>query len=112
MLVAGNAEAKDLKNEGDLSIAGGQMNLYGDCTNNGSFTNGGGSLDVMGSATQQITGAVFMNLNFNSPGSKMLVGNATVLGQLVMSRGVLNTGADSLILGPSATIIENDTSYV
>ncbi|RYE22062.1 MAG: hypothetical protein EOP51_14095, partial [Sphingobacteriales bacterium] len=112
ILTIGNAETRNLTVEGTLSIVGGQIDLYGDFSNTGNFTNTGGSMDVLGSATQQIDGAVFNNLYFHTSGSKMLNGNATVLGQLVMNRGRLITGTDSLILAPTATITENDTSYV
>jgi len=110
---------------GNLEIAGGEfigpgnvnkeLRIYGDWINNGTFTQGAGTVMFSGSSAQTIGGNTatnFYNLVFGNSAGFALQNNLTAGNIMTMTAGNIDCGADTLILGTStsATGILNRTS--
>jgi len=91
------------------------LNIYGDLTNNGIFTDGStaaaAGVIMRGSVTQTIAGSsasIFNNLTINnsfgaSPGINISSNNLTVNNNLTMTAGIINLNGTTFTLGTSAT---------
>lgn len=99
---------------GSLTSPAVNMNVYGDWTNTGTFTPGGGTITFNGLSTQTITnasGESFFNLTYNTVGTGPLTlassTDVTVTNQLSMSAGDINLNTRTLSLGNStdATLV-------
>jgi hypothetical protein len=88
--------------------AGTNITASGNWTNNGgTFTSGSGTITFNGCGAQTIgctTSNTFNNLTINNTSGVLLSNNTTVNGILTFSNGIITTGANSIILGNSATV--------
>lgn len=97
---------------GTLTISGtNTLNVYGDWTNNGSFTPNSGTVNFTGSAAQDIFGTnTFKNLSVNNSSGVSISSGTTTVEGLISLNGTLNTNGlltldlsnDGMIEGPSA----------
>ncbi|MFC5271139.1 GEVED domain-containing protein [Adhaeribacter terreus] len=113
-ITSGTAQVKNftIASGATFTMNGGTLQLSGDLTNSGTYTQTTGLLELTGTGSQQINGIALANLTINGGGTKTLGGNVTVNGAVTMTSGILNTGTFKLILGATATISETNTSYV
>ncbi|MDX5347637.1 MAG: T9SS type A sorting domain-containing protein, partial [Hymenobacteraceae bacterium] len=95
-----------------VTVSGGIMHLYGNFNNSGTLTHTSGTVEMIGDASQQLSGTTLSNLKVVGSGTKVLATNVTVTGSVVMEAGLLNTSGNTLILGPTATLTESSTSYI
>ncbi len=94
---------------GDLTIAGPlvsnnfNINLGGDWTNTASFSEGTGTVTMIGTGDQQITnpvGEIFYGLTISkSTGHLDLDNDVTVSNTLTMTEGVIDAGTNTIVLG-------------
>jgi hypothetical protein len=88
---------------GSVTLNSGSLSLYGNLTNFGTYTQPAGSLNITGSALQTISGITVYNINMNNSSGLLLNGNLNVNGVLTLTSGVINTGANYLIVSNSAS---------
>lgn len=98
---SGTANAKNITINASATLTNattGILNVYGNYTNNGTFTDNsiytsGGVVNFIGSTTQSITGvSTFKNLTLNNAAGLTLSSTTTVKGILTLTTGTLNTG--------------------
>ena len=106
------AEVASLTQNGPLTLSAGSLSLYGDHTGTGAFTQTGGTFVVAGLGTQTLRGLAYGPLTLSGTGTKNLAANATATGAVTLSGGTLVTGASTLTLNGSATLVETPASYV
>jgi hypothetical protein len=94
---------------GSVTITGAHaLNIFGNVTNSGTFTdNAGSTVALQGSTTQTLTGInVLNNLTFNNSASAPSVtfsgSNVSVSGTLTLTQGTINLNSLTLTLGTSA----------
>ena len=83
------------------------LSINADFTNNGSFSATGSTITMAGSSAQLINGSnasTFNNLTLNNASGVVLGASATVNGTLVLSSGIITTGANTLTVGSSGSI--------
>ncbi|MES2690341.1 MAG: T9SS type A sorting domain-containing protein, partial [Bacteroidota bacterium] len=89
------------------------LSVFGSITNNGTFTNTSGKLNMAGSSAQTLIGGTYSDLQVNNPNGVTLGGNVTLNDSLVMVNGLLTLGANSLTMGnTSLSSAGNTASYV
>jgi len=91
------ANAKDIIINSGSSLKifdGGTLNVYGNFTNNGTFTAGHGTIVTFkGSAPQAVSGTPFLhNVTIDNTNGVSLFSTTTINGTLKLSRGALSTG--------------------
>jgi len=94
------------------------LGIYGNWTNNGTFTPASSNISFLGSSTQNISGSgaqSFYNLIINNTGSSgsnllTLLQPMTVTGTLTLTKGILVTTANTLTLTNTATNAVNSGS--
>lgn len=101
---------------------GGVLDVYGNFTNNGTYTHTGGDVVLKGTAPQIIQSATaplnFFNLEANGSGEKILSVNSTVNGQLTLTNGNIAIGNQLLTAtaisggGIGSYIITNGTGLL
>jgi hypothetical protein len=109
--ITANASAYDLTINSGATFtngANGQLTLYRNFTNNGSFVSSNSSVSFLGcNATNTITsasGISFNNLTVNNPAGLVLAGsaNVSVTNSLTLSNGAVTTGTNYLIMTNTA----------
>lgn len=116
------AECRDLNiaSGGSLNIVSGQLDLYGNIVNDGTYTHTGGRLVVTGSAAQSFGGATpgltveNMTMN-NAAGLTLSSGILTVNDNLTMTAGLITTGSSEVrIVGDGGSEITSHSaaSYI
>ena len=108
---SGTAEVRTLTQQGGLTLAGGQLALYGDYLGTGPLTHSGGTVATLGSGPQSLRAAPYYRLFIAGTGPKT-IGAATIGDALTLAGPVLTTGPAPLKLAPTATLRETDASYV
>jgi hypothetical protein len=109
---SGAAEVRTLTVQGELTLGGGSLGLYGDFGGLGAFRQAGGQVQALGSGAQSLRGGIYLDLAIGGAGLKTIA-SATIGQRLVLAGGVLSTGRDSLTLDPTATLSsETNASYV
>lgn len=100
----------------DLTISGGTLDannlnisVGGNWSNNGTFSAGSGTVTLNGTAAQNLTGnnpTTFNNLILNNGNGLTINGsvNATVHGTLTFTSGVITTGNNKVIIGPTGSV--------
>src|SRR6185436_2252134 len=98
----------------DASTSNFALELKAGWTNNGTFTPRGGGVTFNGGSAQNLTGATtFNNLTNNNSSGVTLAAGITVNSNLVLSAGKITTGANTLSLGTSGTILNaTPTKYI
>lgn len=108
---AGTAEVRTLTQQGGLTLAGGELALYGDYTGTGALTQTGGLVATRGPGSQRLRGGSYGTLLVAGMGTKA-IGSATISQRLELAGAVLTTESSLLTLAPTATLSETETSYV
>ncbi|TVT38465.1 zinc metalloprotease [Hymenobacter setariae] len=108
---SGTAEVRNLTQQGLLTMAGGELALYGDHTGTGTLALGGGTVAARGTGAQSLRAATYATLLIGGTGTKT-IGAATVSTALNLAGALLSTGTATVTLAPAATITETDASYV
>ncbi len=108
---SGVAEVRTLTQQGGLTLAAGELALYGDYLGTGPLTQTGGTVATRGTGAQSLRPATYQTLLLSGTGPKA-IGAATITQALTLAGPVLATGPSPLTLGPTATISETDASYV
>jgi len=107
-----------LTNSGNMKLfAGASVTIYGDLTNNGTFTDSGTVVTLKGTALQTIRGTVpvtFNNLTLNNTDATgvVLAQDMNVRGTLTFTDGYLNTSAANILTmtaGSAATGASNNS---
>ena len=104
--------------DGTLDGASSTVNVYGNFTSSGTFIPNTNGIVLLGSSIQTIPAVSFNNLTINNSTGANLAGNISVAGILTLTNGILTTGAYSIDLGTSGSIVEATpsvtapTSYV
>ncbi len=101
----------DVSNDGTLtlsSLSGGDIHITGNYTQNSTYTPNGRAMIFGGAGTSTITGAgiVLDDLDADKGVALNLGSNITVNGTLNITSGTVNTGSDTLFLGPSGSLSE------
>ncbi len=109
-LSGGTAEVRTLTQQGGLTLAGGELALYGDLAGRGPFTQTGGLVATRGAGAQRLRPATYQALLVGGSGLKT-IGGGVVSQTLTLDGPVLRTDS-VLTLGPAATLLETDASYV
>jgi hypothetical protein len=110
-LSSGTAEVRSLTQQGQLTITGGELALYGDYTGTGALVANGGTVATRGTGAQSLRAASYATLLVGGTGTKT-IGAATIGTTLNLAGALLSTGAATVTLAPTATITETDASYV
>jgi len=108
---SGTAEVRNLTQQGQLAMTGGELALYGDHLGAGNLALSGGTVATRGAGAQSLRVATYATLLIGGTGTKT-IGAATVGTTLSLAGALLNTGAATVTLAPAATITETDASYV
>ncbi|GEO03481.1 hypothetical protein AAE02nite_11450 [Adhaeribacter aerolatus] len=108
----GTATCKSITIAGSLTINGGTVKVNENFTNNGTFNQTAGTLEMTGKGAQKIKGNSFLNLRMGGASTKTLTSDITVTGSLTVTEGVVNTGAYKIILDQAATLSETQSNYV
>jgi hypothetical protein len=108
---AGTAEVRTLTQQGSLTLAGGELALYGDYAGTGALTQTGGTVATRGTSAQRLRPGAYQTLLIAGSGSKT-IGAATIGQALTLAGPVLTTNAATLTLAPTARLNETETSYV
>jgi hypothetical protein len=108
---SGTAEVRSLTQQGQLTMAGGELALYGDYTGTGALLANGGTVATRGTGAQSLRAAPYATLLVGGTGTKT-IGAATIGTSLNLAGALLSTGAATVALAPTATITETDASYV
>ena len=108
---AGTAEVRTLTQQGGLTLAGGELALYGDYLGTGSLTQTGGTVATRGTTAQNLRPLTYQTLLVAGSGTKT-IGAATIGQALTLAGPVLATGTATLTLAPTARLTETETSYV
>ena len=108
---SGTAEVHTLTQQGGLSLAGGELALYGDYAGLGTLAQTGGTVATRAAGPQTLRPTTYGTLLIAGTGPKT-IGAATISQALTLAGPVLSTGAATLTLGPTATLSETDASYV
>ena len=111
LLSGGTAEVRTLTQQGSLTLAGGELALYGDYAGPGTLTQTGGTVATRGPGAQSLRPGVYQTLLIAGAGIKT-IGAATIDQALMMGGAMLNTNVNVLTLAPTATLTETDASYV
>lgn len=121
VLSNGNGMARNITINSGASVTiggGGNLDIYGNLVNNGTFNAAAGNLGFRGSAPQSIAAFTTTQATMNGSGGVLLTGNATVTGTLTLSSGHITLGTNNLALssgsnGSTAShIITNSTGTV
>jgi hypothetical protein len=110
-LAGGVAEVRTLTQQGSLTLAAGQLALYGDYAGAGVLTQTGGTVATRGSGPQSLRAATYQTLQLGGTGTKT-IGAATITKALTLAGAVLSTGSATVLLAPEAQLTETDDSYV
>ncbi|MDO7886512.1 M43 family zinc metalloprotease [Hymenobacter cheonanensis] len=110
-LAGGTAEVRTLTQQGSLTLAAGELALYGDYAGTGALTQTGGAVATRGAAAQTLRPSSYQTLLIAGTGPKT-IGAATIGSSLTLAGPVLSTGPATLTLAPTATLTETDASYV
>ena len=100
-LSAANGSARHITINSGASLtigAGGNLDIYGNLVNNGTFNAGAGNLGFRGSAPQSIAAFTTTNVSMNGSGGITLSGSAFVTGALSLLNGHITLGANSISL--------------
>jgi hypothetical protein len=92
---------------GTLSASSFTLNVKGNFTNNGSFTQGTSTVVLNGTSAQAVGGSTattFNNLTLNNSAGASLGASATVNGTLTFTSGKLSLGSNDLTVGSSGSI--------
>ncbi|MEI6509078.1 MAG: T9SS type A sorting domain-containing protein, partial [Bacteroidota bacterium] len=90
-----------------------QFSLYGNMTNNGTFTNNSAQLIYVGSAVQTMNSGTYTKVQINNAAGVNLGGNVTINDSLILVSGKLNLGSNNLTLGNASYASSGTaTSYV
>ena len=107
-----------IANGARLTQSAGTLDVYGDLTSSTPVANVSltGGVVAFLSAMPTITGSLALydlTANLSTTGGVLTLSTpATVNHTLTMTQGVLNTNANALTLGATATLVESDASYV
>ena len=107
----GTAEVRTLTQQGGLTLAGGELALYGDHLGTGTLTQTGGTIATRGTGAQTLRPITYQTLLVAGTGTKT-IGAATIGQRLALAGPVLATGAATLTLTSAARLSETETSYV
>ncbi len=114
-----SGDAKDIVIESgaSLGLSSATLNVYGNWTNNGTFTPGSGTIAFVGnSGNQTITkvgGETISYLVINkSSGNVILANTITVSGGLTLTNGLIELGANNLVMGGASLSGGSSSSYV
>jgi len=114
-----SGDAKDIviDSGASLGLSSSTLNVYGNWTNNGTFTPGIGTLAFVGtSGNQTITkvgGETISYLVINkSSGNVILANTITVSGGLTLTNGSIELGANNLVMGGASLSGASSSSYV
>jgi hypothetical protein len=93
------------------------LRIVGNFTSSGTFTCGTGTVQLVGTAAQNIPAHTYYNLTLNNTttpatSAASLSGNANVGGTLTLTSGILNTGANTIDLGANGAISESNPSAI
>jgi len=102
---------------GTLTSSSTLMSLWGNFTNNGTFTHTAGTVSFNGALAQTIGGSApttFINLTINNPNGITLGSNITINNQLTLTGGKITTSSYTLILPTTALAVATPSqlSYV
>ena len=100
-----NASCSDFILEGNATLASsGTINIYGNFSNTGTFTDNGGTTIMTGKNASSISGTTtFSNLRIeNSTGTSVTSGVTTISKELQVNKSLFNTG-NSVVLKSDAT---------
>ncbi len=88
-----NANNININSGATLTLLSGiGLNIYGNFTNNGTFTDNGGTVSYLGSSAQTaLNMGTVKNLTINNSGGVVLNSNLTVSGVLTLTSGALNS---------------------
>lgn len=86
-----------------LTISGGTFNLYGNLTNNGTYTQTAGALKMAGLTGQALPPLTVYNFEINDPNGVTLGGNLTITNKLTLTNGKINTGSNVVIISSDNT---------
>lgn len=108
-----------LDNGASLTLSGGNgLSVYGNWTNNGTFTSGNGTVSFVGISAQSISGTndiTFYGLTLNNAAGILLTNvDITVTNTLTFTMGIITTGLNTVIVGSagSAGTITISSGYV
>jgi hypothetical protein len=110
-LAGGTAEVRTLTQQGNLTLAAGELALYGDYAGTGALAQTGGTVATRGATAQTLRPASYQTLLIGGTGLKT-IGAATIGATLTLAGPVLSTGSATLTLAPTATLTETEASYV
>jgi hypothetical protein len=108
---SGTAEVRNLTQQGQLAMTGGELALYGDHLGAGNLALSGGAIATRGTGAQSLRAATYATLLIGGTGTKTIEA-ATIGTTLSLAGALLSTGAATVTLAPAATITETDASYV
>jgi len=118
LLLCGRAPAQQqLTNSGNMQLhPGASMTIYGDFTNNGTFTDTGQVVSFKGSGLQTISGSTPVKLNncsVDNPSGVKLQCMLSVKNTLVLSSGALRLNGNMLdVRNSSTTAISRTSGYI
>ena len=96
-----------------LNVAASQLSVFGNITNNGSFTNSNGKLIFTGSAAQTIPTGTYAKVQVNNAAGLTLGGAVTLNDSLVLTNGIVSLANNNLTLGSTAYAnTGSTTSYI
>jgi hypothetical protein len=115
--LSGSASDIVIESGASLGLASATLSVYGNWTNNGTFTPGTGSVAFVGaSGNQSITkagGETFSNLVVNKASGNVILNNeVTVSGSLTLTNGLLELGTSNLVMGGATLTGGSTASYV
>ena len=100
----GNARNVLIITGGSVTVGtGGTLNLYGDIYANGTFNSSAGNLAFRGSGIQKVPAFTAINVTKDGPGSVLLMGNATITGDLTMNNGHIMPAGYNITLSGNGT---------
>ncbi|WP_283564561.1 M43 family zinc metalloprotease [Hymenobacter sp. H14-R3] len=108
---SGVAEVRTLTQQGGLTLAAGELALYGDYLGTGPLTQTGGTVATRGTSPQSLRPTTYQTLLIGGTGPKT-IGAATITQALTMAGPILTTGINTLTISSIANISETDASYV
>jgi uncharacterized repeat protein (TIGR02543 family) len=100
-----------LLSSGTLAAGSNALSLAGNWTNNATFAAATGTVTFNGTSGQSIGGSsatTFNNLTVNNASGLTLSLNATVNGTLTLTSGAVATGANTLVMGPSGSVVRTN----
>ncbi|TAE90224.1 MAG: T9SS C-terminal target domain-containing protein [Bacteroidetes bacterium] len=97
-----------------ITGANGQLNIFGNLTNNGTFINtSNGTTAFTGSTQQTVPAGTYTKLEINNPAGVLLGGSVVLSDSLILVNGIISLGGNSLTLGNNTfSSVGSGTSYV